>query len=99
MWIRSQDKETLTNANHLAIRYLNGSYSIFTDNHLAPNEICNLATYSTKEKAMKVLDTIHFYLNKGYTETTINTQEKYIKEQKHFNVFLMPQDDEVEVYV
>ncbi len=98
MWIRSQDKETLTDVKHLSIRYLNGCYSIFTDNHLAPNEICNLAIYKTKEKALEVLDTIHFYLNKGYTEMTVNTQEKYIKEQRYFNVFLMPQDDEVIIY-
>lgn len=58
MWIRSQDKETLTDVKHLSIRCLNGYYNIFTDNHLAPNEICNLAIYKTKEKAFKVLDKI-----------------------------------------
>ena len=79
MWIRSQDKETLTDVKHLSIRYLNGYYSIFTDNHLAPNEICNLATYKTKEKALEVLDMI----------------QKFIDNEFLISVFDMPQDDEV----
>lgn len=80
MWIRSQDKENLTKVKHLSIRYLNGVYSIFTDNHLAPNEICNLATYKTKEKALKVLDEIVEKINYGDLQ----------------NVYHMPQDYEVE---
>jgi hypothetical protein len=79
MWIRSQDKETLTKVKHLSIRYLSGSYSIFTDNHLAPNEICNLGTYSTKEKALKVLDKIVEEINYGDLQ----------------NVFQMPANEEV----
>lgn len=77
MWIRSQDKETLTDVKHLSIRYLNGHYSIFTDNHLAPNEICNLATYTTKEKALQVLDLIEQYQKYQYLKTSNYTGEPF----------------------
>lgn len=97
MWIRGQDKETLTNANHLAIRYLNGNYSIYTDNHLDPNTTTNLGTYSTKEKAMKVLDMIQERIRKPirintveYGLYTINDYDISLND-----VFQMPQDDEV----
>lgn len=79
MWIRSQDKETLTDAKHLSIRYLNTNYAIYTDNHLAPNEICSLGVYSTKEKTLKVLDMI----------------QKFIDNEFLISVFDMPQDEEV----
>ena len=86
MWIRSQDKRTLTKVKHLSICYLNGCYSIFTDNHLAPNERCNLGSYTTLEKALKVLDMIEKHLEKMYIGTS-----NYMGKP-----FQMPQDDEVE---
>ena len=85
MWIRSQDKETLTNVKHLSIRYLNGYYAIYTDNHLAPNEICNLAMYKTKEKALQVLDLVEDYKMYQYMKTS-NYKGK---------PFQMPQDKRV----
>lgn len=86
MWIRSQDKETLTDVKHLSIRYLNGYYAIFTDNHLAPNEICNLGVYKTKEKAIEILNKITIYI------------ECQRKEHSYYlgKVFQMPQDNEVD---
>lgn len=51
MWIRSQSKETLTNAKDLYIRTISKGYQICSDR-------VNLGTYSTKEKALKVLDVI-----------------------------------------
>lgn len=86
MWIRSQDKETLTDVKHLSMRYLNGYYGIFTDNHLAPNEMCNLGMYKTKEKALKVLDLMQGRLDNSYLPLGDV-------------VFQMPQDDEVKEYV
>lgn len=85
MWIRSQDGLTLTKVKHLSIRYLNGCYSIFTDNHLAPNEICNLGTYKFKEKALKVLDEIELYIKNQDNKTSPNM---YYTSK----VFQMPED-------
>ena len=86
-WIRSQDKETLILAEEIS------SWSDANDSKLfyvsAYSNI--LGTYSSKEKALKVLDMI----------------EEYLKEPKFYNyngdtfipinkaVFQMPQDDEV----
>ena len=85
MWIRSQDKETLTDVKHLSMRYLNGYYGIFTDNHLAPNEICNLAIYTTKEKALKVLDKI-----------AERIRDIHCGHCRRDIVFQMPKNDEVQ---
>lgn len=88
MWIRSQDKEVLANANDA------DRIEIVQFNRLGRpdgvwiyvNDI-KFAVYSTKEKALKVLDMI----------------QKLIKEQIRLHndyqlgvVFQMPQDDEVE---
>lgn len=83
MWVRSQDKETLTKVKHIAIRYLGGAYCIFTDNHLAPNEICNMGAYKTKEKALQVLDLMGQYQKYQYLKTSNYTGEP----------FQMPQDN------
>ena len=79
MWIRSQDKEALTNGD--IIYYCDksgmircGKVGISDDYDLV------LAVYSTKEKALKVLDMI----------------QKLICDYKIRGLFQMPQDDEVE---
>ena len=89
MWIRSQDKETLTNGD---IIYYCNKYGMYTEIRCGKVGISDdydvvLATYSTKEKALKALDMI----------------QKLIKEQIRLHndwqigvVFQMPQDDEVE---
>ena len=86
MWIRSQDKEALTNGDIIyycdKFRMIRcGKVGISDDYDLV------LAVYSTKEKALKVLDMI----------------QRLIKEQIRLHidwqigvVFQMPQDDEVE---
>jgi len=89
MWIRSQDKEALTNGD---IIYYCNKYGMYTEIRCGKVGSSDdydlvLATYSTKEKALKVLDMI----------------QKLIKEQIRLHndwqigvVFQMPQDDEVE---
>ena len=49
MWIRSQDKKTLVNVEE--IRIMNKDITIFCGSAI-------LGTYSTEEKALKVLDKI-----------------------------------------
>lgn len=63
MWIRSQNKETLIEVKHLAIKgYINDRYAIFTNDHSTPDELCILGMYKTKEKALEVLDEITIYI-------------------------------------
>ena len=80
MWIRSQDKENLANANDIEIfNRTDGEAWIYVNDQ-------RYAVYSTEEKALKVLDMIqkliiNAYLNHDY---------------QIGGVFQMPQDDEVE---
>lgn len=91
MLIRSQDKTVIANidnAFNIAIRDINGATAI----HIGTQgSCCNMAEYSTKAKAMKVLDMI---------------QEAYCKFMSAKNddawsgkesVFYMPEDSEVEI--
>lgn len=84
MWIRTQNKYILANANSFRIRKdsiddwvyyaINGHYDRYEQ---------ELGIYSTKEKALKVLDQIQDNMESFEHEPTM--------------VFQMPGDDEVEV--
>lgn len=64
MLIRSQDKTILVNVDNafnIVIRDINGATAIYAG---SSSSCCNIAEYSTKAKAMKVLDTIQeAYIN------------------------------------
>ena len=94
MWIRSQDKEKLVNVN-------NGFYIDYTEFDMnKENQLrciygddVKLGTYSTKEKALKVLDMIQECIE--FNNSSHNSQwdsTPYCV----YNVFQMLQDDEVE---
>lgn len=58
MLIRSQDKTILVNVDNafnIVIRDINGAAAIYAG---SSSSCCNIAEYSTKAKAMKVLDMI-----------------------------------------
>ena len=87
IWIRSQDKEKLININeHFSIEYTDVGmdktqlksikYAIWGDN-------VKLGIYSSKAKALKVLDDIEEHITKN---------EAGIYNSK-FGVFQMPQDE------
>lgn len=76
IWIRSQDKEMIINCYALEIDLGDGK-SICSNGYV-------LGNYSSKEKALKVLDMIETHLEE--LEYKINDREV---------VFKMPQDDEV----
>lgn len=73
MWIRSQDKEGLAKANDIEVTdRKNGEFWIYVND-------LKYAVYSTREKALKVLDEI----------------QKLIYDYQLGGVFQMPSDDEV----
>ena len=78
IWVRSQNKEVLVEVENLAIFSKEGSYEIHSYTEC-------LGKYSTKEKALKVLDMIQ--------ELILYTYYGGIEPKK---LFQMPQDDEVE---
>ncbi len=96
MLIRSQNKEVLVAfENLLNIEVSGGVISTRVDNGWS----CLLGEYSTKAKAMKVLDMIQ----EAYSEYQImlNFSVSYLHEFKEktdgFAIFQMPEDSEVEV--
>lgn len=93
MWIRSQDKEVLRNVNSIEIIKFDGEkYTTILDDG------CHLGVYSSREKALKVLDEIqtcimteHHY----HTDDANCTRRFFTKEWKE--IYQMPQDWEVEI--
>ena len=95
LWIRSQDKETLVECDKLAIekinywKKINKVYVLNEDDELniywkfiiKANDII-VGSYSTKEKALKVLDMIQSFINNELI--------------RDYMVFQMPLDAEVE---
>lgn len=88
MWIRTQDKETIMNCNAVGIG-LEEQTTIWSGGYV-------LGTYSTKEKALKVLDMI---------EDRINENEEFAAQGERYHgytirltkfVYQMPLDSEVE---
>lgn len=79
MWIRSQDKKNLANGE---IIYFLGDCLTVRCGKVGTNDEYDLilAIYSTKEKALKVLDMI----------------QKEVSLTNDNSVYVMPQDDEVE---
>ena len=97
IWIRSQDKEKLINVNeHFSIEYTDVGmdktqlksikYAIWGDN-------VKLAIYSTKEKALKVLDEIEKKIIEN--NTIVCNEKEWSKYVGTVNcVFQMPDDEE-----
>lgn len=93
MWIRSQDKELLKNVNNIEIIKFDGEKytTILGDG-------CYLGIYSTKEKALKVLDEIQTSImtEHQFRIDELNCTRNYFgKDYKE--IYRMPQDEDVEV--
>ena len=84
MWIRSQDRNMLINESYFRIYKERKGFSICS-------RIDVLGTYSTEEKAMKVIDMIHSRIEKTTKYYEKSLQFTYGSEY----VFEMPEDEEV----
>lgn len=93
MWLRSQNKEVLINANGVRIVY-EGTYCIVCDYY--DGELYYLGEYSTKEKAMKVMDMIQNAITGTRFEFTDIVRDCDLAGVEIHNVFNMPKDEEVE---
>lgn len=90
MWIRSQDKETLINCNVIEYNDFYVKNAIVATSETISRTI--VGKYSTKEKALKVLDMIHNKIIELDKNKFLGmTEQIYIR-----CVFQMPQDNEVE---
>ena len=95
MWIRSQDRETLLNADKFSVSKEHEVFRIYSVNYF-------LGEYSTEENALKVIDGIQKHIckrTKSYHPvepiSVINGFTPYKSEREH--VFKMPKDDEVDL--
>ena len=82
LWIRSQDKEILINVIAVGVDIGSNIYAITNNDKLEPLVIGN---YSTKEKALKVLDMIETHLE----------DLEYKIHNRNF-IFQMPDDEDIE---
>jgi hypothetical protein len=91
MWVRSQNRMQLQNVNRLVIEQFEiGIYIVGNG--------CTLGIYSTKEKALKVLDEIQTCImteHQFYTEDVNCIGKYFTKEYKE--IYQMSQDEEVEL--
>ena len=92
MWIRSQNKKVLINANGVRIVY-EDTYCIVCDYY--DGELYYLGEYSTKEKALKVMDIIQNAITGTRFEFTDIVRDCDLAGIEIHNVFNMPQDSEV----
>lgn len=96
MLIRSQDKTCLTNMAHITDIYYSESRSGTAQKitaQLSSADTTHLGTYSTEEKAIKVLDMIQEAYQEPIYQNDIGGNEIVIYKSK---VFQMPKDEEVE---
>ena len=91
MWIKSQNKKILVDTNKIYIEcdsiYNHKTYFIKGD--------CILGEYSTKEKAMRVMDMIQNAITGTRFEFTDIVRDCDLAGIEIHNVFNMPQDSEV----
>ena len=91
MLIRSQNKAVLLNFSNLAAIYTVKDGDDFIISSLEGENKCTLGKYSTKEKAMKVLDMIQ----EAYCKfMSVKNDDAWNGKE---SVFYMPADSEVEV--
>lgn len=93
MWLRSHNKEMLINANNIRIISDSRSYDIICDFY--DGDYYYLGEYSTKEKAMKVMDMIQNAITGTRFEFTDIVRDCDLAGIEIHNVFNMPKDEEV----
>lgn len=85
IWIRSQDRKTITNANDIYIRSLSKGCALCTGKGM------DLGVYSSEEKAVKILDMIQQAIIGKKPEDYDLPLYLF-----HEGVFVMPHDSEVD---
>lgn len=96
MWIRSQDRRSLSNVNQVLISNTPDESKYYIYGFLERGRDI-LGVYSSEEKALKVLDEIRNELNDArYYEIENNGRGMYTLDTG-VRVYTMPDDEDVEV--
>lgn len=90
MWIRSQSKKRLVNANELFIEKWGKGYCVIT------GEGDDLGAYSSEEKAIKVLDMIQDFEIRHQANLLLAIYQEANDNAEENMAFQMPLDSEVE---
>ena len=93
LWVRSQDKECLTNISNIQYVYKNNMHGLGTyyDN------LKILGTYKTKERTLEVLDEIQNILKPTIITTGYECELKEnIKDKTSFNLDMIPTKTEIQ---
>lgn len=96
MWIRSQNKKSLLNVNQVVINNTKDKSEYYIYGY-SERGLDILGIYSTKEKALKVLDEIHDSIEDTDYYRIENVGHGTYALANGVQVYQMPQDDEVEV--
>lgn len=94
MWIRSQNRKSLTDCNSFAVERFFEQYEVVTFNRSGISVA--LGIYSSEEKALKVLDEIQTSImtEHQFRIDELNCTRNYFgKEYKE--IYQMPQDEDV----
>lgn len=92
LWVRSQDKECLTNISNIQYVYKNNMHGLGTyyDN------LKILGEYKTKERALEVLDEIQYKIKNMYILENCKLPKDSCIEQSlamdDFNIYQMPEN-------
>ncbi len=102
IWVRSQNKEALVLCEELYLSFQPSLHNIFGKSidcegeyDINTNDLF-LGTYSTKEKALKVLDMIQGNITGNKYRNLEFARDCPAFGIEHHNVFNMPQDEEVD---
>lgn len=99
LWIRSQDKRFLIECNDVAILKTTDGFKIGTCSIKSVKREIDLGTYSTKEKALKVLDMIEKKIIENNNAIVCDNEryvKYFVKNAGNNQVLQMPLDSEVE---
>lgn len=93
IWVMSQDKYKIVGCNLIHYDRLDETKHVLKCDSYCREDI-NLGTYSTREKAIKVLVMIKKHIEESGSATLQTNEDEWL----HYNsdVFQMPQDDEVQ---
>ena len=98
MWVKNQNKDALVNVNDICFHKLNIHSEIIYQFRCYGygDDYYILGEYSTKEKAMKVMDMIQNAITGTRFEFTDIVRDCDLAGIEIHNVFNMPKDEEVE---
>lgn len=94
MWIRSQNKKYLINCKNLGIRKMQNKYVVALISECS--DFYTLGSYSSEEKALKVLDEIQTCImteHRYHTDDENCTMRFFTKEWKE--IYQMPADEDI----